>query len=637
MAVRAFVLLFLMNNSALSIARTHMRSLARFRSQPRSRIAVAALACLASGAALAQTELRETVVTASRSEQAAQDALPSTTLITRADLDRAQTTDLPSVLRNVAGIEITQTGGMGGVTTAFIRGAESRHTLVLVDGVPINNLNFGLASLENLPLANVDHIEIVRGNVSALYGSSALGGVIQIFTREGTAQPQLSLSTQISSRGLRQASASGSVKLASGTSISATLETINDLGINATNQTELPGTNPDRDGYTRQAFSTSVRQDVAGGSIGLKLRNAQGNLNYDSQYGPATQADVSQYVERGAVLDGKFKLRPDLDVTASLSTSADKLNSSVTAYPYFVNSLSNGASLGLQWQAARGQRITAGAETTHQSIQSDTIYNASSRTQKSLRLGYSGQFGAAAEHELQLNVRTDSYTTFGSASTGFAGYAYRLSSAWRINASYSTGFNAPTFNDLYYPYGGNPNLVPERLKSAELGVQYLANGQELRSVWFDNRYSNLIGNDANYNRVNINSALNKGLETTYKAHFGSLGVNADLTLQAPTNLADGSQLARRAKTLAHLGLTQDVGVWNLGGQLGYTGSAPDGATSKVLAAYTLMGVSVSRLVSPGVTAFGRIDNLLNAQYETAYGYNQPGRTLFVGLRWQPKL
>ncbi|TAL65048.1 MAG: TonB-dependent receptor, partial [Burkholderiaceae bacterium] len=155
-----------------------------------ARLAVLPLALGAAFPALAQSQsvpsLQETVVTASGIRQSVHDALPATTLITRADIDRAQTPDLLSLLSTVAGVQIAQTGGMGSSSSIFIRGANANHTLVLVDGVPINNVTLGTATLENFPLANVDHIEIVRGNVSAIYGSAALGGVIQIFTREAT-------------------------------------------------------------------------------------------------------------------------------------------------------------------------------------------------------------------------------------------------------------------------------------------------------------------------------------------------------------------------------------------------------------------------------------------------------------------
>jgi vitamin B12 transporter len=595
---------------------------------------LAVVAVLPAQAQTAGTEakLPETVVTASRIEQRVQDALPATTLITRADIERAQTADLPTLLRQVTGIEITQNGGSGTVSSAFIRGAESRHTLVLIDGVPVNNLNFSTAALEHLPLSNVERVEIVRGNVSSLYGSAALGGVIQIFTREAGDQPFAAATLQAGSRGFVQAQIGGGMKTSSGTRLSFTAENLNDNGFNATNQSKLPLTNPDTDGYSRRAMSVGVSQDIAIGKIGLTVREATGVAAYDSQYGPATQADESKFTEQGAALTGQFRLATNLVLDAALTNTADRLRADVTAYPYFINSFSDAVTTGLRWNFAKGQTMTAGIESTRQRLESDTVYNATSRQLDSARLGYQGE---VERHQVQLNVRQDKYSDFGTASTWFAGYGFRFAQNWRVNGSSSTGFNAPTFNDLYYPYGGNPNLRPEQVSSSELGLQYATEVHDARAVWFSNRFTDLIGNDASYNRVNINQARNDGLELSYRGKYGATNVRAGMTLQNPVDLATSKRLARRADTLANVGITRDVGRWSYGANLRYVGERPDGANT--LAAYSVLDLTVSHAVNREVKLFGRIENLLDARYETVYGYNQPGFGVFVGLTWQPNV
>jgi len=583
--------------------------------------------------ACAQPSLPATTVTASRIEQRVQDALPATTLLTRADIERAQTPDLPTLLRRVAGLEIAQNGGTGTVASAFIRGAESRHTLVLIDGVAVNNLNFGIAALEHLPLADVERIEIVRGNVSALYGSAALGGVIQIFTRQAGTGPRAGVTLQGGSRGLAQINANAATRLDSGTRLSATLEGLRDRGFNAIKQEERPGTNPDRDGYTRRAASFALAQELAGGNtVGLRLRDAQGTTRFDSQFGPANQADESRFTERGAVLEGRFKLGNDVRLNAALTSAGDKLDAKVTAFPFSVNSYSKGAQAGLEWQAAPGHAVTAGVERTRQSLQSDTVYNRSARTLDSLRAGYSADIGP---HQLQLNLRQDHYSDFGSASTWLAAYGFRLTEAWRVSATASTGFNAPTFNDLYFPFGGNAALRPERLKSAELGVQYAAAGHEVRATLFNNRFTDLIGDDAFFNRINIGRARIRGVELTYAGRFGDTGVRADLTSQNPVDLSSGARLARRAREFAHLELTHDVGRWQLGSALRYSGQRPD--AGRTLASYAVVDLMASYAVSAEVKLFARLENVFDRDYETVFGYRQPGRGAFAGLNWQPKL
>jgi vitamin B12 transporter len=278
------------------------------------------------------------------------------------------------------------------------------------------------------------------------------------------------------------------------------------------------------------------------------------------------------------------------------------------------------------------QHLSAGYESTRQSIQSDTVYTRSSRQQDSLRLGYQADY---AQQQVQLNVRQDKYSDFGSANTYYAGYAWRMTPQWRLNASSSTGFNAPTFNDLYYPWGGNAALRPERVRSAELGLQYASTGQEWRAVLFRNRYHDLIGNDANYVRENVDAARNQGLELSYNGTVGATRVRASATAQDPIDLSTGQRLARRAATLANLGLGRDYGVWSLDGDLRYSGDRTDGG--QTLGAYSVLDVGVQYAVGRELKASMRLDNLFDRQYETVYGYRQSGRSLHVGLNWQPKL
>jgi len=584
----------------------------------------------------AQQFLPEVVVSPSRAEQRVQDALPATTLITRREIEQAQTPDLPTLLRRVAGIELAQAGGPGNVASVFLRGAEARHTLVLVDGVPVNNLNFSLAALEHLPLADVERIEIVRGNVSSLYGSAAVGGVIQVFTRQPGATPQATVTAQAGARGFAQGSASGSVKLPSGTGLRATVEGLRDRGFNAIQQEEVPGTNPDRDGYRRRSASVALTQDIAGGhTVGLRLREASGSLDYDSEFGPATQRDVTRFVEQQAVLDGRFQLAPGLRLDAALTRAADRLDAEETAFPFFVDSLSEGGQLGLQWQAVPGHLLTAGIERTRQHVDSDTQYGSDSRVVESARIGYALERG---RHQLQLNARRDRYSDFGSATPWLAAYGYQLSDVLRASASLSTGFNAPTFNDLYYPFGlGNPDLRPERVRSAELGLSYVAGGQELRATLFQNRFSDLITTDpVSFSRINVGRARTRGIELAYSGRLFGSDVRAALTHQDPRDLDTDTRLLRRARTFGHLALTRELGAWQVGGNLRFSGDRLD-RNAQVVAGYGVLDLTASYTLSPQWKLFGRVENALDRDYETIYGYRQAGRGVFVGVRWQPKI
>ena len=576
--------------------------------------------------------LQPVVVSASRTQQRVQDALPATTLITRQQIEQAQTPDLPTLLRSVAGVEITQSGGAGTVSSAFLRGAESRHTLVLIDGVPVNNLNFGTASLEHLPLADVERIEVVRGNVSSLYGSAAVGGVIQIFTRQPETTPRFGASVQAGSRHYGQAGASGSVKLPSGTGLRATVEALHDGGFNSIRQDQRPGTNPDRDPYRRQAASIAITQDLGRDqSVGLALRDAQGRTAYDSQFGPPEQPDVSRFRESGATLTGDFRLG-DLRLRALAARSEDALDAGITAFPFFFRSRSDSAQLGLDWELRAGHHLTGGLEHSRQRLASDTAYNQSARTLQSARVGYTLD---GERHQLQLNLRQDRYSDFGAATTWLAAYGWRLTDAWRLSASASTGFTAPTFNDLYFPFGGNAALRPERVRSAEVGLQYAVAGHELRATLFQNRFEDLIASDLFFNRMNIGRARTRGVELSYQGRVLDTDVRAALTSQDPTNLDTGARLPRRAATLAQLSLQREVQAWQWGANLRYSGARADPPFR--LGAYAVLDLTAGYKLSPQLRLLGRIENLFDRDYQTVHGYRQAGRGIFVGLAWQPSL
>ena len=601
----------------------------------------ALVTCMAMPAlAFSQTFLPDTVITASRVMQRAQDALPDVSVITRSDIERSQAKDVPSLLQQLAGMEVTQSGGMGGVATLFMRGAESRHALVLVDGLPMNNLNFNLAALEHLPLSGIERIEVVRGNVSSLYGSAALGGVIQIFTRQnsgdGLKGPWLEASGQMGSESFRSTQVSAGQKWASGFGVNAATEHVQTRGFNALNPLQRPDTNPDRDGYTRQSDAVNVSQEFESARVGLMLRETHATVQYDSQWGPANQVDESKSVLRSALLNATYKASKDLQWDVSVGQQEDKLNAALTAYPYYVNSQSKTSALGAVWTLWPNHSITSGYENTRQKIASDTEYNPTERSVNSWRLGYQGK---VEKQQWQVNVRQDQYSDFGNANTWYAGYAYFLTPELRLKASASTGFMAPTFNDLYYPWGGNAQLRPEQARSQELGMQYTQATWNARITAFENRYTDLIDNDANWTRTNIAKAKNQGVEMALAGQWVVAGWalqqwRLSATAQDPQNEITHSTLARRAKTLVQAGLTQTLGNWDAGVHLRYTGERTD--ASKTLSAYSLVDLTASQALTPELRLNLRIENAGNANYQSIYGYNMPKRGLFAGLKWTPK-
>jgi len=580
----------------------------------------------------AQTQSNEIVVTASRTAQRIDDSLNSTSLITRQEIERSMAADLPALLSQIPGAEISQTGGLGTVSSVYLRGAESRHTLVLVDGVAINNLNFGTAPIENLSLSNIDHIEIVRGNVSSLYGSNALGGVIQIFTKEYESKNASAVSYQIRSNRLLNIQAGTSLALSDDTHLTLQTQTLRDSGFNATNQSEFTSSNPDQDGYSKKHFSTGLNKKIDNGKINFSYSDSHSNTEYDSQYGPSNQRDISENTLRQSTLSGNYSISSNVRIDSFIAQSINRLNATLTAYPYSVESSIDQANLGVEWSIDDEQKITSGFESTKQNLLSETKYKKNSRTDNAYRIGY---LINTLHQQLQLNVREDQYSDFGRAQTGLVAYAFRPNETLRLNASSSNGFMAPTFNDLYYPYGGNPNLKAEKLQSNEFGFSMKSGVHSLQVTRFKNLYRDLIDNDANYVRTNISKAQNVGVESIYSGNFLNRLVNASYTQQNPINLSTNQALFRRAKYLFSASIFEKYGLYNFGAELKHASSRMDGLTH-TLNEYTLLNLSISKIIDPHWTSSVKLTNAFDKKYETVYGYNQMGRSLFFEMKWQGK-
>ncbi len=629
---RGFTLVFIMSTFRTNVKVAPRERQTLLLSSLKIELLLLALAASLSLQANAQNVINEVIVTASRTTQSIDDAMHSTTLITRQDIERSVSADLPSLLKLIPGAEISQAGGTGTVSSIFLRGAESRHTLVLVDGIPINNLNFGTAPIENLSLSNIDHIEIVRGNVSSLYGSNALGGVIQIFTKEMTGKNPTALSYQVRNNGLMNVQAGRSLSLSEDTRLTLQTQILKDAGFNATNQSQFLYSNPDKDAYSKKHFSTGLTKKVENGQLNFTFSDSHSNTEYDSQYGPSSQRDLSENTLRQSAFSSHWSIASDLKIETLLSQSLNRLNANVTAYPYFVDSNTDQANLGLEWTINDGQKITSGIENTKQSLLSDTQYKKNSRVNNAFRIGY---LINANKHQVQLNMREDHYSDFGQARTGLFSYAYKINDSLRINASNSSGFMAPTFNDLYYPYGGNPTLRPEKLHSNEIGFSLKKSIHSLQITRFKNQYTDLIDNDSNYVRTNISKAQNIGFESIYSANYKNRLINASYTQQNPINLNTDQQLYRRAKYLFSLSIFEKLNTYLLGTEIKHSSSRIDGANQS-LNDYTLINFSISKKIDPNWTSSLKLNNAFDKKYETIYGYNQLGRSLFFEMKWQDK-
>ena len=617
-----------------------------------ARPALLALSFVCTQAALAQSaavsgQLNPVVVTATRNSQLLGSALPFTSVISREDIERSQATDLVTLLQREAGLQRTQNGGIGSVSSVFIRGAASLQTLVLIDGVPQNKQDAsGAVSLEHLMLENVERVEIVRGNVSAIYGSGAIGGVIQIFTKTGSREPSASVSAQLGPRATRKLSAniSGS---AGNTAISVGVSRFSTDGFSTVDTTQFPSANPDADGYRNTSGNLSLTHTLSPNhQFGVRLSKATGDTAYDNAYGaPSDIQTATTRLSQAALFTdntfGRWRSRITLSEQSDKSeTRDDGMFGSNDGFKTTAKVLNwvNTVALGGDWLA------TAGLERQKQSVDTTTTSAFPTyATSRNATAVFAGVEGKVAGGGLQLNVRRDKVGEL-AQTTGYAGYGYALTQQFKLIGSISTAFNAPPLGYLFAPGFGNPNLRPELARSKELGLQYEQGSQFVRAAYFDTRVKDQLNFDnTTFAFANIGRTRNKGWELSYKASVGATDLRSSLTLQDPVDETTGQPLTRRAKTLFSAGVSQAIGAWRLGADLQYSGKRSDAYADPVtfapvdttLAAYSVVDLSLSYRVSPAVEFKARLDNVSNEKYQTVYGYKQQPRSAFVGVTWTP--
>ena len=280
---------------------------------------------------------------------------------------------------------------------------------------------------------------------------------------------------------------------------------------------------------------------------------------------------------------------------------------------------------------------TAGFESQQQSL--DASDNLSSQFAKSrqVQAAFGGLNAVQGRHSWQLNLRQDHVDGLGNESTGYAGYGYQFTPQWKWLASASTAFNLPPLGYLYDPWSGNPDLKPETAHSVETGFQWTYEKTIVRGTVFQTHTRDLLLYDfSTWTFANIRRSHNEGLELTASGPLASGNWRASVTRQNPLDDSTGQQLARRARSMASLGVNMPWVGWRWGANLSYTGARPDISSNPDMPAYALVNISAHKALSQGLELTARIDNMTNRQYQTAYGYQQLGRMVYVGLNWQQR-
>jgi vitamin B12 transporter len=602
-----------------------------------------ALALASAGPVLSdesELEIASVIVTATRTPESVDQTLASVTVVTRDDIDRLQPHSVAELLAGLPGVSIANTGGLGKATSVFLRGTEADEVLVLIDGIQVGSVTTGTTAFEQIPVDQIERIEIVRGPRSSLYGSDAIGGVIQIFTRtgDGTLTPSLSLSGGSYSTWQGQGGLSGGNEHAW---YSISIAGLHTAGFPACRGVGAPifagcfvNPPPGDDGYWNDSGS------VRGGyrfNNGIDLSADWLRVYGDTQY-DGDVVNSSKVVQQ--VLGGTVKLptlgfwHSSLTGGQSQDDSNDYLNG---VYVDNFDTRRNSVSWQNEFVLAPQQRLIAGLDYLQDRVISTTPFPLTSRQDVGAFMQYQGGFNAA---EVQLSLREDHDQQFGQRYTGGASAGYALTPALRVTASYGTAFEAPTFNDLYFPGYGNPALKPVSSRSWEIGVAGTPAGWNWALNVYQTDVDDLITYDAATGApANVDRSVIRGLEgklgATWRAWYSQLS----LTLLDPRDRTPGDYdalLPRRAEQTARWDLDRQVDRYSVGATWFESGRRFDDlANTQSLGGYSTVDLRAGYQISHSWLLQIQLGNLFNKHYETAQYYNQPGRAAYLTLRYHP--
>lgn len=620
----------------------------------RSLLTAGLLGCIAPAfadeAAPQATDLDDVVVTATRTAQTQDATLAAVDVITRDDIERLQPVSLPDLLRGSPGLTISNNGGAGKASSVFLRGTEADHVLVLVDGVRVGSATLGTAAFQDIPVDQIERIEIVRGPFSSLYGSDALGGVIQIFTRRPNKPFDPNFSVAGGSYGTWRATAGlagrgeSSDDRSGWYSVQAAYEDTDGIDAyrdNPASPWDDYGLDSDRDGYRNRSLSLAAGHRFSRAwDVEARALRGEGRNEYDGSF---SNKDKTVQQVLGAVV--RHTPVDEVKLSLNLGRSEDKSDNYLDdlAQGSF-DTRRNSASLQGDFTIPHGL-LTFGVDWRRDEVDSTTTYDRDRRTNRAAFGQWQGSFDA---HSLQLSVRRDDDSQFGGKTTGSAMWGWNFTEALRLTASYGTAFKSPTFNELYYPGYGNPNLSAEKSRSFELGLR----GRHGWGGWtinaFLTRADDLIAYDPTLTDLthpygqpnNIDKARIHGVEATVETMLAGWDVRGTATWLDPRDdsggFNDDNLLARRARASGRVDVDRRFGDVSVGATVNGNGYRyDDPANSLRLAGYGVTDLRLGYTFAASWTLQLNANNVFDKQYETAAFYNQPGRNYLLSLRYRP--
>ncbi len=587
------------------------------------------------------------MVTATRQPMRTSELLSDVSVVESEELAQAGQSTLGDILGRQPGVEFYTSGSNGATGSVFMRGSNSGHTLVLIDGIRAGSATLGqMSSWSRLPASQIERIEILRGPASSLYGSDAIGGVIQIFTKQGDGPFKPFFEAGVGSYDTYSATG-GFAGRQNGWRYALNASTYETSGFNSVKNPKNSAYNQDRDGFEDKSVSGNLAYSFAPGhEAGISVFHSDGENKYDSGFSKTSAAkdyrnqlavsSVSTYLKNALTGDWTSTLRLGQSIDDAENTT-DGVRNSLFRTEQNQYSWQNDIKTGFG-------SFLLGVERLDQQVSGTGNYAVEQRTIDSVLAGWSGNYQA---HRLQANIRYDDNSQFGGKTTGSIAYGYRLNPNWRASLGYGTAFKAPSFNDLYYPltYGsyGNPDLLPESSRSREAAIHYESGLHHVSLTWFSNDVKNLIswvetppGSYA-YTPSNIGNAQLEGATLAYEGQVGDFNLQANYNYLDPRDSDTGRQLARRARHYGAASVGQQLGPWEWRAEVAASDRRFDNnANTRKMAGYAVTNLYGAYRFSGDWSVFARVNNVFDRDYELAADFATPGLNAFLGVRYAPK-
>ncbi len=600
------------------------------------------------------------IVTATRTPTKASDVLADNVYIGPEEIAQAGQTSLVELLQRQRGVEISNNGGPGSVSSVYLRGTSNQQSLLLIDGVRSDSGMLGGASWWAIPLAIIDHIEIVFGPQSSLYGSDAIGGVIQIFTKTGEGPMQVGASTGYGTYGtsISEASIYGSSGGDKNTkyALSATQEISMGFNTIAKNNVETsyyaPTSLAYRAGYIKDGSAGKISHEyLRGQEIGFQFFATRNKSQYPGYNGIGNQINSqSTYAlfSKNQIND-KWKSLLQASQSYDLGQDITTTGNPIANTKQNIYNWQNDFKIGADTLQILAERRVQSVFTNQPNYNTSYLPEDFSQTRNTNSVAALYQLTRNA-HLANFAIRNDNISGYGSQNTGSASYGYFFTKEWRANINYGTGFRAPTFNDLYYPGYGNQTVQAEKSKNTEVGLQYETRIFESKLAAYSNTISNLIqgsGSSATGCPVgtwgqsgcatNVSAAKITGLSFGNMARVGYFNLRASFDQQNPVNEGTGAVLAKRAKQFGNAGVEYQKGFLTSGVEGTFSGRRLDSYPADAgMGGYAIFNLYGSYEFSKDWTMFGRWNNVFNKDYQLTYGYNTPGSNVFAGIRYAMK-